>query len=258
MLNISSNHIRNRYQAFGAHLLISTVIACAILYIIFFHWYPAPLFKAGGAHGLTLLLSVDMVLGPLLTLIIFNPTKASLKFDLTCIGIFQLACLSVGLWFVFNEKPDMTVLADNGVHIVSRADRTLFINQQSFLELRKNTQNKKTPFFIAKIPFDKEKLKPYVITKEFENETPFELITKNYISLDNANSEDIHTQIELINKYFISNEKQEIINALNEEQTLKKQSDASLNCQWTIARSNHFEGFTCINYNKGIIKLIKQ
>ena len=247
MLNLNIN---NRYKACGTHLVISFLIAIVIFYLCFYVWYPYPLIKAGGIHGLTLLLSVDIVLGPLLTLMVFEQKKPRLKSDLACIGIFQFVCLFVGLWFVFNEKPELTVLADDGMHIVSRADRALFINNDELKTLKKN--NKKVPFYIAKIPFDFEAVVANSITKEFYNEIPFELITNNYQTPTTVKESDFLTHVNLINKNFINEDQQKRISAL------KNQSDISnKNCLWTVVRSNHFEGFACINLQKGIIQLTK-
>ena len=50
-------------------------------------WYPQPYFAAmGGATLILLLIGVDVVIGPLITLIVFDPKKKSLRFDLAVIA----------------------------------------------------------------------------------------------------------------------------------------------------------------------------
>ena len=257
MINPSNPILQNRYYAFGTHLLISLILAAIILYVVFFHWYPEPLFQAGGKHGLIILLSVDMVLGPLLTLIVFEKDKPKLKMDLMIIGILQAACLSAGLWFVYNEKPDLVVLAENGVHIVSRADRTLFINQQEYTGLKAIKPDNALPFFISKIPLDNNETNAYVISQEFKHSKPFELIIQNYKEQKDINQQEFINQIQFINNHLISQEQASKIKSLDNIKRENNGKNTQLDCAWTITHSNHFDGYTCLNLDKGIIKLTK-
>ena len=52
-----------------------------------------------------IIIAVDLVLGPLLTLIVFKAGKPGLKFDLAVIGLFQSVCLIAGTWVVYQERP---------------------------------------------------------------------------------------------------------------------------------------------------------
>lgn len=56
---------------------------------------------------LTILLGVNMTLGPLITLTIFNPKKSrrALSFDLTVIALLQIAALIYGTSVVFHARP---------------------------------------------------------------------------------------------------------------------------------------------------------
>ncbi len=73
----------SRWKAAGIHLSISILIGLVVGALLFGVWYPPPFFHAAGADMLVLLLvGVDVVLGPLLTLIVFKSGKRGLKFDL--------------------------------------------------------------------------------------------------------------------------------------------------------------------------------
>ena len=86
-----SNKQFSRWKAAGIHLAISVSIALVVVVFMFFLWYPTPYFQAMGGGGLLLLVTgVDVVLGPLITLVIFNTQKKSLKFDLMCVAIVQV------------------------------------------------------------------------------------------------------------------------------------------------------------------------
>ena len=84
-----------RINAFLIHLTISFIIFLVLAYLIVLHWYPLPYFHTdGGWRGIRIIAGVDLVLGPLLTLIVFKPGKPGLKFDLTLIGLAQAVALT--------------------------------------------------------------------------------------------------------------------------------------------------------------------
>ena len=96
----------NRYQAFAAHLTASATVVGLFLLLTFFVWYPAPLFKIEGT-GLVLqiLLGVDIILGPLLTLVVFKQGKPGLKLDLAIIIAVQLGAFLYGASVIYKERP---------------------------------------------------------------------------------------------------------------------------------------------------------
>lgn len=97
-----------RFKAAGIHLGISAVIFAVALYLILVQWYPGFHFGVdGGWRGVQIMAGVDLVLGPMLTLIIFNPFKARrlIAFDLSCIAAAQLAALAWGFYAVHSQRP---------------------------------------------------------------------------------------------------------------------------------------------------------
>ena len=95
-----------RFQASLRHFAICIVIAMALLIFFWFVWYPYPLFKAvGGQELFLMLLGIDIVLGPLLTFVVFKPAKKSLKFDLMVIGCLQIAALAYGVFTLLSGRP---------------------------------------------------------------------------------------------------------------------------------------------------------
>lgn len=102
----------NRYKAFAFHFFCSFAIVGALLSLMFFIWYPKPYFEADGAQNIAIILaSVDIVLGPLLTLIIFKPGKPGLKFDLSLIALVQISALVYGANIIYSERPSYVVHA---------------------------------------------------------------------------------------------------------------------------------------------------
>lgn len=108
-----------RLKAFATHLGISLIIFLFMLYIILVEWYPPPLFALdGGWQGIRIIAGVDLVLGPLLTLIVFKPGKPGLKFDLSVIALVQTGALIYGSWLVQNERPVAVIFVEDRFHTV--------------------------------------------------------------------------------------------------------------------------------------------
>lgn len=115
--------MRARLNAFLIHLLISTCIAAAVIGVVFFVWYPAPLHTAAGVTQIfLLLLTVDVVLGPLLTLIVYKTGKKTLIMDLTIIALLQLGALSYGVWTVAEGRPAWLVFGADRFELVRIPD----------------------------------------------------------------------------------------------------------------------------------------
>src|SRR5260221_1526349 len=95
-----------RWQASGLHLLISVAIAAAVLALMLSLWYSGPLFEAAGGNDLLfILVGVDVVIGPLITLVIFRSGKRGLKFDLAAIAVLQMGALVYGMHLVYLARP---------------------------------------------------------------------------------------------------------------------------------------------------------
>ncbi len=108
---------KSRVRAALVHLGLSVTTAVAIAVLVFAFWYPYPYDRISGGRDLFILvISVDVVLGPLLTLTVFNIRKprGELRRDITVIALLQLAGLLYGLWTVQLARP---------VHLVFEIDR---------------------------------------------------------------------------------------------------------------------------------------
>lgn len=113
----------NRWKAASIHLGLSAVIATTVVAVMLLMWYPPPYFDAMGGKGLLkILVGVDVTLGPLLTLIIFNPKKKGLKFDLGVIAALQVAALVYGVWVTFEVRPVYTAFVVDRFELVGASD----------------------------------------------------------------------------------------------------------------------------------------
>lgn len=113
-------HSLNRWQAFLIHLGLSVAIAAVVIALVVFVWYPPPYFGAmGGDMLLRLIIGVDVVVGPLITLVIFDPRKPRLKLDLAIIGALQLAALVYGVLVMFEARPAWNVFVKDRFEITA-------------------------------------------------------------------------------------------------------------------------------------------
>ncbi len=116
---------KNRWYAFASHFALSLLIFFALLLVITLLWYPGALFSAaGGWQGIRIIIGVDLVIGPLLTLIIYNTAKPRklLYMDLLIIALIQLSCLAAGVFIVFDERPVAVTYVDNKFYVLKKSD----------------------------------------------------------------------------------------------------------------------------------------
>ena len=129
-----------RLKAAGIHLLVSVIIALCGLYLVFGIWHPDPLQKAVGVTRIFLImLGIDVVLGPLLTLIVASSKeKKTLKFDLSVIFIVQLAAYLYGMHSIAVSRPTYVAFDKIRFEIV-QADSVLRDSEKTILsEYQKN------------------------------------------------------------------------------------------------------------------------
>lgn len=95
-------------KALGVHFGISLLIAALVAVLVFVFWFPYPYRTlAGGQHLFWLIVGIDVVCGPLLTAVLFNPTKSprELTLDLSIVGVLQIAALLYGVHALALARP---------------------------------------------------------------------------------------------------------------------------------------------------------
>jgi hypothetical protein len=114
-----------RSRAASIHLLLSAVVAALAAALVFGLWYPGAYRHLSGGQSLFgLIVAVDVVLGPLLTFVVFDRRKprAELARDLGVIAALQLAALGYGVHTLFEARPVHLVLEVDRFRVVSAAD----------------------------------------------------------------------------------------------------------------------------------------
>ena len=113
----------SRWKAAAIHLSISALVGLLVLALLLLVWYPRPYFDAaGGEHLVLVLLGVDLVLGPMLTLILFKSGKRGMLFDLCLIGVIQTSALVYGLHVIAEARPVFIVAGVDRFSVVAAND----------------------------------------------------------------------------------------------------------------------------------------
>ncbi|MEM7208994.1 MAG: hypothetical protein AAF434_14320 [Pseudomonadota bacterium] len=95
----------SKTKAFTAHLAISVLIFAVLSWFLLFRWFPGELFFIdGGWQGMRIIAAVDLVLGPMLTLIFYKPGKPKVVFDLAIIAVVQTCALTYGVWSAHQQS----------------------------------------------------------------------------------------------------------------------------------------------------------
>jgi len=128
-------------QAAGIHSLCTVLVAALAAWVVFGVWYAYPYRELSGGRDLFLLVvAVDVVCGPLLTFVLFNPKKArkELWMDLGLVALIQLAALGYGMWTVWQARPLYLVHEVDRYKVISAPD----VNAEELKELPANLKPK--------------------------------------------------------------------------------------------------------------------
>lgn len=86
-------------------------------------WYPGLLFTGLDVGGLlVVVLVVDLLLGPLCTLVVYQPGKPSLRFDMAVIFALQLSALGYGLHTFSEGRPAYLVFNVDRFTVVTASE----------------------------------------------------------------------------------------------------------------------------------------
>lgn len=115
--------IKEKFLAALSHLIISSIVIFGLLFIIYKVWYPNGYADLSGlAEILLLVVTIDLIIGPILTFVIFKKGKKTLKFDLAVIAALQIAAFSYGGFAIYKGHPSYVVYAGNRFELVATKD----------------------------------------------------------------------------------------------------------------------------------------
>ena len=117
--------VRAASRASSIHLLCSVAVVMLAAALVFGLWYPFPYRELSGGRELFLLVVVvDVVCGPLLTMVLFNPTKPRTELwrDLALVALIQIGALGFGLWTVREARPLFLVQEIDRFKVIAAPD----------------------------------------------------------------------------------------------------------------------------------------
>jgi hypothetical protein len=120
--------LKTRLVAAGLHFLASAVIISLFLSVVYFLWYPKPFYIIHSVFdAVKIALVVDLILGPFMTLVIFNLKKprAELIRDISIIVLFQIAALSWGAHITYKMRPVFFVFQGETFYSMTKEDINL-------------------------------------------------------------------------------------------------------------------------------------
>lgn len=116
---------REKFIATTVHFAVTLVFAGIAAALIFLVWYPAPFGKLiGGTELFILVVGCDLVLGPLLSLVVYDSRKSrgKLVLDYSVISVLQVSALVYGVAIVADSRPAYVTFSGDRFEIVPAGD----------------------------------------------------------------------------------------------------------------------------------------
>lgn len=113
---------KEKFKAFLVHGLCTLLVGSMTAALVFWVWYPRELSEMlAGTRFFGLILLGEVVLGPVLSFVIYNSAKSrwSLVRDYLVIVTVQLAALSYGLFTVFQSRPVYLVFVLDRIEVIA-------------------------------------------------------------------------------------------------------------------------------------------
>ena len=109
-----------KIKAVLIQILISLVIISIFALVVFYIWYPKPFVEISGVlEPLKLLVIVNIIIGPMLTFIVYKKDKKHLRLDLSLIVLMQIVALGYGIYTIYNGRPSMLVMHNGEFYYLS-------------------------------------------------------------------------------------------------------------------------------------------
>ena len=180
----------SRWKAASIHLGICVGFALLLAMVLFFVWYPSPLFQAeGGKQLLMLIVGVDVVIGPCITAVIFDTRKKSLKFDLAVVAVMQLIALGYGVAVAYPARPAFLVFYNDWIQVVpANALEDKVLREAKFAEFR-SLSITGPKLVAAEMPANVEERNRMIFSAGFGADVTF--FPKYYVPYDEAKAETL-------------------------------------------------------------------
>ena len=206
-----------RLKAFGLHFFSSVFIISVFLGMVFFIWFPGPFSEIYNTwDAIKIIVAVDVILGPLCTLIIFDIRKKTkeLKLDMLAIVTLQLIALGWGVHVTYSVRPvfivfhqgDFFAFAESDLRIPALTDKSL------------TPAIWKAPRVVyVKPPKDGQEYRDIILNQLVGDVHTVHYLTSRYLPIENMKHEDVLKQaLKLDAKYRNPDIKTYVNNFVNE------------------------------------------
>jgi len=155
--DLSKSSLSSRkLRAAGIHAGLSFAVFAVFSFLAVFLWFPAPLFVLEGAFvALAIAAGVDLVVGPILTLVVTNAKKSKREqwMDYSLIALMQIGALYFGISQLYKEHPVAMVHYVDSFYLVSHQNiHKQNINELAILENSAGINWKGLPLFAVVDP----------------------------------------------------------------------------------------------------------
>jgi hypothetical protein len=171
----------NRRKAAAIHLGISFLVVGAITCLIYFLWFPHGLIRVAGMDRLILtMLMVDIVAGPLLTLIVFKAhDMPQTRRDLAVIGLLQAAFMGYALHTAWISRPVFLIWSVDQMYLIYANDIEPDDLREGTREATRTLSWAGPRVFAVNMPKDPG-MRAKIITELIEQQTSLERLPKYY------------------------------------------------------------------------------
>lgn len=135
---------------------LSAIALLCVYGVIRMFWYPGAYYEiSGAAKQLWILVSIVIVVGPVLSTVIFRPGKKGLAMDIVILAAIELAALAAAMTLLYLRQPYFSVFAVDRFEAVSRQE---VVDLELGIRLVGERPAREPRLVYAKLPDDPERL----------------------------------------------------------------------------------------------------
>lgn len=192
--------VKEKFKAFAVHFALSFLILSLIISFIYFVWYPGPILQAVQASKILLLvILIDVVLGPLLTFIVYKKNKKTLKMDLVVIGFIQVIALAFGISSLALAKPVWITFNGNKFELIQK-NEIIYTGENTLQEFLSSHYWSKPKFVAVKLSSE-PKVKEAQIMEEVFSGISLAQKPENYVEIKQVFPEIVKSSYPLKDLY---------------------------------------------------------
>lgn len=222
---------------------MSFVFIAILTLVALFFWYSPHLWRYGAEQGLKIVVLVDLVLGPVLTFIVFKKGKQKLLFDLSVIFAIQIACLLYGANLIVNERPVIQLIGEEGVILLTQK-QVNDIDKSKDIDFTTHNQ-----LFFVTLSDDIGQIVTSKTVKELTTGIPYSYQPDKMKNLEQVSEVQFENRMSLIYKFIEDYQ-------LTRIQKLSKENSQA--CKIVPIKAQHAgNSFACISKKEGIVYTVK-